>query len=156
MTVQPHLLFSERWDQTITADGSDGISTLIPANGFRCSDSHLLVFSGRYTGTKTPQPTTVEWALVPQILIPHTSGYQFSMPGWQSVKPSYLGIQATGATVDEAGGRVVMSSSVNGTLSFDIRVDVSKIDGFQWLSVVTATGTNPARIGRSLTMSEHF
>lgn len=156
-----HLLLSEAWPDNLAPDASDSISNSIPANGWTCEPATLLTFEGRYIGvdagtTEAPitPPTTMEWALVPQIGIAHTTSYQRQRPAWRDVTPADLGITVIGASIVTTDTpRVVITTSPTQTSIFQIRVPVRGLGRFRFRNLITYTGTKPA-IRTSLTMIE--
>ncbi|QLD10874.1 hypothetical protein [Microbacterium oleivorans] len=159
--TQTHILLSEAWPDGITPDASDGISNFIPANGWTCETTDFLTFEGRYIGVDTgtaetpiAPPTSMEWALIPQIGIAHTTSYQRSRPAWRDVTPADLGITVIGASIVTTGTpRVVVTTSPTQTTIFQIRVPVAALGRFRFLNQITYTGTKPS-LKTSLIMIE--
>ena len=146
-----HMLLSDAWAKGLTVDGSDGISTYLPANGALVERATSLLWAGRVRAI-TGTPTTWELRFYPEIAIPHTSGLQYSQPAWIPVTPASLGMTVRGATIN--GDHIMIANNAS-TLPVPFQIGIPQWMGraIRFRTEIVHTGTAP-KIHTALTLLE--
>lgn len=149
-----HILLSEAWNTRITPDATGDLSVFLPSNGMSCETATEWIYSGRYLGLDAPVES-MEFALVPQICLPHSTSYQNSRPVWVDVTPASLGITSiTGAqTVTTGTPRLVIADQSAGTKAFHITVPTTLLNRFRFRVLITYTGTVKPSIRGSINLT---
>lgn len=150
-----HILSGSGWAKTFTPDGSNGLATIQPSNGWVCPRATSITVSGKIEAILNG-PTTWAWRLVPEVQYPHTSDFQFSRPDWRQVTPATLGFRALDVAQADATG-ILLADHTQGPMPrfFAFTLDVSGIHGVRFRSEITYTGNAPG-IRSSLVISEHI